>query len=174
MLARQARAGEPRQVRLELMRPTNFMLAEPMADAGRDRLATSRRRSTRRYKYDGVRAQLHKKGDEVRIFSRRLEEITASFPELVEGARADRPRPADRRGDSPVQGREAALLPAPAEEAQEDRGLRGGAEPGARWSTSASTSCCSTARSSTGGPSRRGEDALARVIERARASGWPR
>jgi len=34
-----------------------------------------------------VRAQLHKKGDEVRIFSRRLEDITESFPEIAEGAK---------------------------------------------------------------------------------------
>jgi DNA ligase-1 len=36
------------------------------------------------YKYDGVRAQVHKLGGEVKIFSRRLEEMTRSFPEVVE------------------------------------------------------------------------------------------
>lgn len=38
-------------------------------------------------KYDGFRAQLHKKGDEVRIFSRRLDEKTEQFPEVVEWAK---------------------------------------------------------------------------------------
>jgi len=36
-------------------------------------------------KYDGFRCQIHKKGDRVWIFSRRLENMTGMFPELVEG-----------------------------------------------------------------------------------------
>ena len=36
-------------------------------------------------KYDGFRCQIHKKGDKVWIFSRRLENMTGMFPELVEG-----------------------------------------------------------------------------------------
>jgi len=36
-------------------------------------------------KYDGFRCQIHKKGDKVWIFSRRLENMTDMFPELVEG-----------------------------------------------------------------------------------------
>jgi DNA ligase-1 len=35
------------------------------------------------YKYDGFRVQLHKNGDEVRMFSRNLEEMTHMFPELI-------------------------------------------------------------------------------------------
>jgi len=85
MLARQARSGDLGGVRLELMRPTNFMLAEPMERP--DEIASYFGKEVYgEYKYDGVRAQLHKRGDEVRVYSRRLEEITASFPELVEGA----------------------------------------------------------------------------------------
>jgi DNA ligase 1 len=37
------------------------------------------------YKYDGMRAQIHKNGQEVRIFSRNLEETTHMYPEIVEG-----------------------------------------------------------------------------------------
>ena len=36
------------------------------------------------YKYDGFRMQLHKKGNEIRIFTRRLDEVTRQFPEVVE------------------------------------------------------------------------------------------
>ncbi len=36
-------------------------------------------------KYDGFRCQIHKKGDRVWIFSRRLENMTGMFPELIEG-----------------------------------------------------------------------------------------
>jgi DNA ligase-1 len=67
------------------MKPTNFMLAEPMPTAqsisdyfGSEVYAE--------YKYDGIRAQLHKFGGQVRIFSRRLEDISGSFPEIAEDA----------------------------------------------------------------------------------------
>jgi len=39
------------------------------------------------YKYDGFRVQLHKNGDEVRMFSRNLEEMTQMFPELTEAVK---------------------------------------------------------------------------------------
>ncbi len=35
-------------------------------------------------KYDGFRTQIHKKGNKVWIFSRRLEDVTKQFPDLVE------------------------------------------------------------------------------------------
>src|SRR5207245_3297446 len=38
------------------------------------------------YKYDGVRAQLQKLGGKVRIFSRRLEDVSESFPEVSRAA----------------------------------------------------------------------------------------
>jgi len=43
-------------------------------------------------KLDGVRIQLHKSGNEVRIFTRNLNEVTAAAPEIVEAAR-DLPAP---------------------------------------------------------------------------------
>ncbi len=39
------------------------------------------------YKYDGFRVQIHKNGDEVRMFSRNLEEMTHMFPELIEAVK---------------------------------------------------------------------------------------
>ncbi len=39
-------------------------------------------------KYDGERVQVHKNGDDVRLFSRRLENITAQYPDIAEYARA--------------------------------------------------------------------------------------
>src|SRR5947208_2768955 len=39
------------------------------------------------YKYDGIRAQMHKFGRQVRLFSRKLADVTNSFPELVNAAR---------------------------------------------------------------------------------------
>jgi len=39
------------------------------------------------YKLDGARVQIHRSGDQVRVYSRRLNEVTAAVPELVEAAR---------------------------------------------------------------------------------------
>lgn len=40
------------------------------------------------YKLDGARIQVHKEADEVRVFSRRLRDVTVAVPEVVEAARA--------------------------------------------------------------------------------------
>src|SRR5260221_7629077 len=39
------------------------------------------------YKYDGLRAQIHKDGQQVSIFSRNLENMSQMFPEIIEGTR---------------------------------------------------------------------------------------
>jgi len=39
------------------------------------------------YKYDGARVQIHKRGRTVRMYSRRLTDITRAFPELIEQLR---------------------------------------------------------------------------------------
>jgi DNA ligase-1 len=38
-------------------------------------------------KYDGIRAQLHRSGHEVRLYSRDLNDISGQFPEVIDGAR---------------------------------------------------------------------------------------
>ncbi|MGP8071888.1 MAG: ATP-dependent DNA ligase [Thermoplasmata archaeon] len=69
-------------IRLEVGRPVRPMLAErePTLAAILERMGGS---AALEYKYDGLRVQAHvgAKG-EVRLFSRRLEEISAQFPEL--------------------------------------------------------------------------------------------
>jgi DNA ligase 1 len=40
------------------------------------------------YKLDGARIQVHKAGDQVAVYSRRLNDVTAAVPELVEAIRA--------------------------------------------------------------------------------------
>lgn len=35
------------------------------------------------YKYDGLRTQIHKEGDKVQLFSRRLENVTSQFPDII-------------------------------------------------------------------------------------------
>ena len=73
---------------LEVGRPVRPMLASSAADVeeafakiGADRVAVD-------CKLDGIRIQVHKDGDEVRVFTRSLEEITDRVPEVVETARA--------------------------------------------------------------------------------------
>lgn len=46
-------------------------------------------RTALEFKYDGARIQLHRQDDLVRIWSRRLTEVTGSLPEVVEIARRD-------------------------------------------------------------------------------------
>ncbi|MBI4607611.1 MAG: ATP-dependent DNA ligase [Candidatus Rokubacteria bacterium] len=46
-------------------------------------------RTALEFKYDGARIQLHKLGERVRIWSRRLTEVTASLPEVVAIARRE-------------------------------------------------------------------------------------
>ncbi len=38
-------------------------------------------------KFDGLRAQIHKKGNEIRVFTRRLEDVTKQFPDIVDYAK---------------------------------------------------------------------------------------
>lgn len=72
--------------RMELLRPVQPMLAgsaeSPAAALGK------LGRAAFEWKLDGARVQVHRRGDEVRVFTRKLNEVTASVPELVEAALA--------------------------------------------------------------------------------------
>lgn len=72
--------------RVELFRPIQPMLAQPAEDleAALERLGEA----ALEYKLDGARVQVHKEGDEVRVFSRRMNDVTVAVPELVEAVRA--------------------------------------------------------------------------------------
>src|SRR5260370_28597405 len=77
-----ARRGALRSAQLRLMHPLQFMLASPEEDAA----AIMRRVGGEAWvedKYDGIRAQLHKEGDRVVLYSRDLNDVTAAFPEVV-------------------------------------------------------------------------------------------
>ena len=68
-----------------LFRPISPMLANPAEgeEEALDRLGEA----GWEYKVDGARIQVHKEGEEVRIFTRSLKDITESVPELVTMAR---------------------------------------------------------------------------------------
>ncbi len=77
-----AAAGKLAEANMRLFHPLGFMLASP-AQTAEDAMA-SFHTAWVEDKYDGIRAQVHSSGDEVRIFSRTRDDITESFPELPE------------------------------------------------------------------------------------------
>ena len=82
-LARDDRLGD---AELAVFHPLKFMLASPAEDADEiiGRLGPE---VWVEDKYDGIRAQLHKRGSDVRLYSRDLHDVSNQFPEIVEAAR---------------------------------------------------------------------------------------
>lgn len=84
--ARLAREGRLAEAALHVGRPIRFMLASPVMDADE----VMRRVGGEAWiedKYDGIRAQLHLDADgTVHLFSRDLNDVTRSFPEVAEAA----------------------------------------------------------------------------------------
>ncbi|MCU1350732.1 MAG: ATP-dependent ligase [Acidobacteria bacterium] len=81
-----ARSDTLTTAKMALFTPFAFMLAQPeedpeeiVASLGADALADD--------KYDGIRAQIHTDGREVRIYSRTLDNVTHRFPEIETAAR---------------------------------------------------------------------------------------
>ena len=81
-LARDDRLGA---AEMELFRPLKFMLASPAEDAN-EILGRLGPEVWVEDKYDGIRAQLHRQGGTVRLYSRDLHDITGQFPEVAEAA----------------------------------------------------------------------------------------
>ena len=85
-LAELARDGQLGEAELALFHPLKFMLASPAEDAD-EIIARLGSEVWVEDKYDGIRAQLHKRGEDVRLYSRDLHDISGQFPEIVEAAR---------------------------------------------------------------------------------------
>jgi DNA ligase-1 len=73
-------------VEVRPLRPLSFMLADVMFTA-EEVVSYYGRSLICEYKYDGIRVQLHKFRDEIRMFSRKLDDITSAFPEIVEAVK---------------------------------------------------------------------------------------
>ena len=80
--------GQPglQEVKPQTFRPLKPMLAA-MAEDVAQALQEYRGKTALEYKLDGARVQIHKEGEEVRIYSRNLSEVTDSLPEVVEQVR---------------------------------------------------------------------------------------
>jgi ATP-dependent DNA ligase I len=75
-----ALAGKLSEAKMRLFHPLGFMLASPAESA--EEAFSYFEQAAVEDKYDGIRAQAHCAGGEVRIFSRTRDDITESFPEL--------------------------------------------------------------------------------------------
>ena len=71
------------KIGFEVFRPVGLMLAQTASDVA-EALKEHGGESAFEYKLDGARIQIHKRDDDVRIFSRRLTNVTASLPEIVQ------------------------------------------------------------------------------------------
>jgi len=73
-------------VGLQVLRPVQPMLAASAASV--DEALSAVGRASVEWKLDGARIQVHRDGDEVRAFTRNLNDVTARVPEVVEIVRA--------------------------------------------------------------------------------------
>jgi DNA ligase 1 len=72
------------QLRVQPGNPVRVMLAQRLSDAG-EILTRLGGQCAAEYKYDGVRVQAHRTADgRIELFTRRLEEISDQFPDVVE------------------------------------------------------------------------------------------
>jgi DNA ligase-1 len=74
-----------REVGFELFRPILPMLASTAESVGE--AVESFDRASVEWKLDGIRIQIHRRGDEVRIYTRNLNDITQTLPGIVDAVR---------------------------------------------------------------------------------------
>lgn len=88
---------------LRLLTPVSPMLANSVEDTAEalDRMGEA----AFEFKLDGARIQVHRQGDEVRVFTRQLQDVTDRLPEVVEWTRAL------PNGDILLEGETIALRP---------------------------------------------------------------
>jgi DNA ligase-1 len=77
-----ARRDALAEATLALFHPLGFMLAQPLSTAA-EIVAAMPGQFVVEDKYDGIRAQAHVDGDDVRLYSRTLDEITHGYPDVV-------------------------------------------------------------------------------------------
>lgn len=75
--------NEVQSLEMEMFRPVNSMLAKKV-ESIEEGFEEVGKPAGIDFKYDGVRAQIHVSGGEVKLFTRRLEDITDQFPDVVE------------------------------------------------------------------------------------------
>lgn len=71
-----------KKIELKTEKPIKVMLFQKAKDF-EDAFERVGKPAAFEYKYDGFRLEIHKKGDEVKLFTRRLENVTKQFPDVV-------------------------------------------------------------------------------------------
>ncbi len=74
-----------KKMKIEIGVPIKLQLAEKSPSL--EEAMGSFEKKILEYKYDGMRTQIHKKGDKIWIFTRNLEDVTGAFPDLVENCK---------------------------------------------------------------------------------------
>ena len=80
-----AKSDALESVKMTLFHPFAFMLAQPEEDP-EEIVAALGEGAFADDKYDGIRAQIHREEEEVRIYSRTLDNVTHRFPEIAAAA----------------------------------------------------------------------------------------
>ena len=81
-IAKEKGANGLKKVRIQLGKPIQVMLGEKAESI--ESVIKDFGKVAVEYKYDGVRCQIQKKNDKVWVYTRRLEDVTKQFPDLVE------------------------------------------------------------------------------------------
>jgi DNA ligase-1 len=81
-IAREKGADGLKKVKIQIGRPVQVMLG--LAAPSIEDIVKKFGKIIAQYKYDGMRVECHKKGDKVWVFTRRLENVTPQFPDIVE------------------------------------------------------------------------------------------
>ncbi|MBS7622029.1 ATP-dependent DNA ligase, partial [Candidatus Bathyarchaeota archaeon] len=78
----------PSKISFQVFRPVKLMLAQ-MANDVAEAIKEHDGKTAFEHKLDGARVQIHKCGEDVRIFSRRLTDVTRSLPEIADIVRRE-------------------------------------------------------------------------------------
>ncbi len=82
-IARKGKLKELEKIHLQVGKPIKAMLAQKVSSIAEGFKALGKPCAIE-YKYDGFRLIIHKKGKEILLFTRSLENVTKQFPEVVE------------------------------------------------------------------------------------------
>jgi DNA ligase-1 len=83
LLAKKKKLGT---ISLQIGRPYKVMLPQK-ADSVSSAFDKVGKPCAFEFKYDGMRIQVHKEGDTIKLFTRRLDDVTKQFPEIVAAAK---------------------------------------------------------------------------------------
>lgn len=82
-IVKKGKIGELSKLKVEIGKPIKVMLAQK-AKTIKEGFEIVGKPAALEYKYDGFRLLIHKKGNDVALFTRRLENVTKQFPEVVD------------------------------------------------------------------------------------------